>query len=53
VVQEKLEIEWTLEQIVARLRMTFPDRGSRHLIHETIYQAITVRRGALNRDVQA
>ena len=40
VVQEKLEIEWSPEQIAAHLRITFPDTPSWHLCHETIYQAL-------------
>jgi len=50
VVQEKLEVEWSPEQIAAHLRMAFPDRPSWHLCHETIYQALyRGARGGLNR----
>ena len=50
VVQERLEIEWSPEQIAAHLRVTFPDRQSWHLCHETIYQALyRGARGGLNR----
>jgi IS30 family transposase len=40
VVQDKLELEWSPEQIAAWLRLTYPDRSSWHVCHETIYQAI-------------
>jgi IS30 family transposase len=50
VVQEKLEIEWSPEQIAAHLRLAFPDKPSWHLCHETIYQALyRGARGGLNR----
>lgn len=39
-VQEKLELEWSPEQISAWLRQTFPDRPSWHVCHDTIYQAL-------------
>jgi lambda repressor-like predicted transcriptional regulator len=38
-VQAKLELEWSLEQIVAWLPRSYPDRPSWHLCHETIYRA--------------
>ncbi|MET9023703.1 IS30 family transposase [Actinopolymorpha sp. NPDC004070] len=40
VVQSKLEVEWSPEQIAAYLRSTFPDRPGWHVCHETIYQAL-------------
>lgn len=39
-VQGKLELEWSPEQIAAHLREAFPDRPGWHLCHETIYQAL-------------
>jgi IS30 family transposase len=39
-VQDKLELEWSPEQIAAWLRLTYPGRSSWHVCHETIYQAI-------------
>ncbi|NHU49389.1 IS30 family transposase [Rhodococcus sp. A14] len=39
-VQEKLELEWSPEQIAAWLRAEYPDRPGRHVCHETIYQAL-------------
>jgi transposase, IS30 family len=38
VVQAKLELEWSPQQIAGYLRAAFPDRPSWHLCHETIYQ---------------
>ena len=50
VVQDKLELEWSPEQIAAHLRVTYPDLGSWHLCHETIYQALyRGARGGLSR----
>jgi transposase, IS30 family len=40
VVQAKLEVEWSPEQIAAYLRREYPDRLSWHVCHETIYQAL-------------
>jgi IS30 family transposase len=40
VVQAKLELEWSPEQVAAWLRRAHPDRPSWHVCHETIYQAI-------------
>jgi IS30 family transposase len=39
-VQAKLELEWSPEQIAAWLRQTYPHRRAWHVCHETIYQAI-------------
>ncbi|KOS57596.1 IS30 family transposase [Rhodococcus rhodochrous] len=39
-VQDKLEIEWSPEQIAAWLRTEYPDRPGWHVCHETIYQAL-------------
>jgi transposase, IS30 family len=50
VVQDKLELEWSPEQIAAHLREAFPDRPLWHICHETIYQALyRGARGGLNR----
>lgn len=52
VVQAKLEVEWSPEQIAAHLRLAFPNRPSWHLCHETIYQALyRGSRGGLNRQL--
>ncbi len=39
-VQERLEKRWSPEQICHALREQFPDQPERHVVHETIYQAI-------------
>ena len=50
VVQDKLEVEWSPEQIAAHLRAVFPDQPERQLCHETIYQALyRGARGGLSR----
>ena len=50
VVQDKLELEWSPEQIASHLRDVFPDHPERQLCHETIYQALYRGvRGGLNR----
>ncbi|WP_433221831.1 IS30 family transposase [Dactylosporangium sp. CS-047395] len=38
--RQKLELEWSPEQIATWLRQTFPDQPSKHVCHETIYQAL-------------
>jgi IS30 family transposase len=40
VVQAKLELEWSPQQIAAYLRAAYPDRPDWHVCHETIYQAL-------------
>jgi IS30 family transposase len=39
-VQERLEKRWSPEQICQALRREFPDDAARHVVHETIYQAV-------------
>src|SRR5271166_2331874 len=39
-VQELLDRRWSPEQISQHLRRSFPDQPERHLVPETIYQAI-------------
>ena len=39
-VEVKLELEYSSEQIAAWPRRTFPDRPDWHVCHETIYRAI-------------
>jgi transposase, IS30 family len=52
VVQDRLEHEWSPEQIAAHLRLEFPDQPSWHLCHETIYQALyRGSRGGLSRQL--
>ncbi|MDX2565268.1 IS30 family transposase [Streptomyces sp. TX20-6-3] len=40
VVQAKLDLEWSPEQIAAHLRALWPNRPERHLCHETVYRAL-------------
>src|SRR4051812_26143937 len=40
VIQDKLELDWSPEQIGAHLRCAYPDRPSWHVCHETIYRAL-------------
>jgi IS30 family transposase len=39
-VADRLEKRWSPEQICQALRSEFPDDPGRHLVHETIYQAV-------------
>jgi IS30 family transposase len=51
-VQQKLEKNWSPEEISARLVIDFPDRPEMRVSHETIYQALYVQgRGALRREL--
>ncbi|HEX7306114.1 MAG TPA: IS30 family transposase [Lentzea sp.] len=53
-VQDGLDLRWSPQQIVARLRRDFPDRPELHVVHETIYQALYVQgRGELRRELTA
>jgi transposase, IS30 family len=53
-VQEKLEEDWSPEQISARLVIEFPGRPEMRVCHETIYRALYVQgRGALRRELTA
>jgi IS30 family transposase len=50
-VQQRLSKRWSPEQISAALRLEFPDEPDRHLVHETIYQAVYRRElGGLRRE---
>jgi transposase, IS30 family len=52
-VQQLLDRRWRPEQISHELRCRFPDQPERHLVPETIYQAIYVQgRGGLRRELQ-
>jgi transposase, IS30 family len=51
-VEAKLELEWSPEQIAGWLRTAFPDRSGWHVCHETIYQALYLGgRGGLRRQL--
>ena len=54
IIQDGLDLRWSPEQIVRRLRRDFPDRPELHVVHETIYQALYVQgRGELRRELAA
>jgi IS30 family transposase len=51
-IQNGLDLRWSPEQIVRRLRRDFPDQPGMHVTHETIYQALYVQgRGELRREL--
>jgi IS30 family transposase len=51
-VQDKLKSRWSPEQISQKLRTAFPDEPDRHLVPETIYQAVyRPELGGLHREV--
>ena len=51
-VQGKLKLRWSPEQICHALPIEFPGQRERHLVHETIYQALYVQgRGELRREL--
>ena len=52
-VQAKLLLEWSPEQIAGWLRFTFPERRAWHVCHETIYQALYTGRSGLSRTLTA
>jgi len=51
VVQDKLQVEWSPEQIASYLRITFPDRPAWHVCHETSYQPLYQGKGGLSRQL--
>lgn len=53
-VQDRLVKRWSPEQISHALRVGFPDEPVRHLVHETIYQAVyRSELGGLRRELPA
>jgi hypothetical protein len=50
-VQEQLRRRWSPEQICHALRARFPDQPSRHLVPETIYQALYRPGSTLRREL--
>jgi transposase len=50
-VQDRLEKRWSPEQICQALRVQFRDTPGRHLVHETVYQALYAGDGTLRRDL--
>lgn len=54
VVQRRLAMRWSPEQISRSLRGDFPERPEMQVSHETIYQSLYVQsRGALRRELSA
>jgi len=52
IIQQRLEVKWSPEQISQSLRQDFPDQPQMHACHETIYQALYVQgRGQLRREL--
>ena len=52
-VAEKLMLDWSPEQISGWLKRTYPDDGSLHVSHETIYRSLYIQsRGALKKELQ-
>jgi IS30 family transposase len=52
VVSEKLDLEWSPEQVATHLREGFPEQPSWHICAETIYQALYIpARGGLTRNL--
>ena len=53
-VQDRLAERWSPEQISQALRGQFPGEAARHVVHETIYQAVyRPELGGLSRELQA
>jgi IS30 family transposase len=53
-VQQCLDKKWSPRQIAKTLPRVFPDQPERHIVHETIYQALYVQgRGELRRQLAA
>ncbi len=53
-VAEKLQLEWSPEQIAGWLRRTYPDDPSFQVSHETIYRTLFIQsRGALKKELLA
>ena len=54
VVEEKLRLDWSPQQIAGWLERTYPDREAMRISHETIYLSLFVQsRGALRRELTA
>ena len=52
IVAEKLQLEWSPEQIAGWLKYTFPDDERYQVSHETIYKTLFIQaRGALKREL--
>ena len=54
VVTEKLQIEWSPEQIAGWLKQRYPDDERNHVSHETIYKSLFIQaRGVLKKELLA
>ena len=54
VVERKLEVRWSPQQISAWLALSYPNEPEMQVSHETIYQSLFVQsRGALRKELQA
>ena len=53
-VQDRLEKRWSPQQVSRALRTEFPGEAARHVVHETIYQAVyRPELGGLSRELPA
>lgn len=53
-VAEKIQRQWSPEQVAGWLRRTYPDDASRQVSHETIYRTLYIQsRGALKQELLA
>jgi IS30 family transposase len=52
IVAQKLQLEWSPQQIAGWLKRTFPDDETRQVSHETIYRTLYIQaRGALKKEL--
>jgi IS30 family transposase len=53
VVEEKLESDWSPQQIAAWLRLTYRNKPAMHISHETIYRSLYLQaRGVLRKELR-
>jgi len=52
IVADKLQLQWSPEQVAGWLKRTYPDDTSRQVSHETIYRSLFIQaRGALKKEL--
>ncbi len=52
-VSDKLQLDWSPQQIAGWLRQTYPDAEDRRVSHETIYKSLFIQaRGVLKKELQ-